>query len=166
MSHREWCGNLPRNYYVNMKTFNVRRDSAVGLATGYELDGGNSRTGTGINLSPLHAVQTCFAALQASYLIGTGGFFHGGKAARTWNWQLNSKQFCGQEYVDPYIHSFTSLHATLLRYNFTFHIYGKEKSIIFYTGTIEIIEMCMNSSWIGPHSLYFTLLQFTTNKCS
>jgi hypothetical protein len=49
------------------------RDSLVGTATGYGLDG------QGYSL--LHIVQTGSAAQPASYPMTTGGTFPGGKAA-------------------------------------------------------------------------------------
>jgi hypothetical protein len=47
------------------------RDSSVGIATGYGLDG------PGFDFSLLHSVQTGSGAHPASYPIGTGGSFAG-----------------------------------------------------------------------------------------
>jgi hypothetical protein len=65
------------------------RDSSVGIATGYGVDG----RGVGVLVPSrvknfLHVVQTVFGAHPASYAVGTGGSFPGGKAAGTWSWLL------------------------------------------------------------------------------
>jgi hypothetical protein len=59
------------------------RDSAVGIATGYGLDGREDglRVPVGASLSPLRVVQADSGADPASYPIGTGTSFPGGKAA-------------------------------------------------------------------------------------
>jgi hypothetical protein len=58
--------------------------SSVGIALGYGLDDRGSRVrfpaGTG-NVSLHHRVQTGSGTHPASYPMGTGGSFHGGKAA-------------------------------------------------------------------------------------
>jgi hypothetical protein len=58
------------------------RDSAVGIATGYEagLPRGRSSRG-GKKLSLLHVVYTGSGAHPASYPMDTGGSFPGDKAA-------------------------------------------------------------------------------------
>jgi hypothetical protein len=60
------------------------RDSSVGIALGYRLDGRGSRfrfmAGAG-NFSLHHRVQNGSEAHPASYPMGTRGFFPGGKAA-------------------------------------------------------------------------------------
>jgi hypothetical protein len=56
-----------------------RRDSAVGIATGCGLDG---RGVGGEDSSPLHVVETGSEAHTASYQMGYGGSFHGGKSGR------------------------------------------------------------------------------------
>jgi hypothetical protein len=58
-------------------------DSAVGIATGYELDDRRSEFESryGQEFSLLHVVQTGSGAHPASYPMGTGGSFHGGKAS-------------------------------------------------------------------------------------
>jgi hypothetical protein len=59
-------------------------DSSVSIALGYRLDGWSSRVGylvgTG-NFSLYHGVQDGSGAHPASYPMGTGGSFPGGKAA-------------------------------------------------------------------------------------
>jgi hypothetical protein len=59
-------------------------DSSVGIALGYGLDDRGSRVrfpeGAG-NFSLLHRAQNGSGANPASYLMGTRGFFPGGKAA-------------------------------------------------------------------------------------
>jgi hypothetical protein len=59
------------------------RDSAVGMATGYGLDGRGAGVGVpvGVRFSSLHVVQTGSEAHPASYSMGTGGSFPGRKAA-------------------------------------------------------------------------------------
>jgi hypothetical protein len=59
---------------INMLSWS--RDSSVGTATGYGLD---DRLGQEFSL--LNVVQTGSGAYPASYPMGTGGFFPGGKAA-------------------------------------------------------------------------------------
>jgi hypothetical protein len=66
--------------YHNQKS----RDSSVGIALGYGLDGRGSKfrvpAGAG-NFSLHHRVQDGSGAHPASYPMGTRGFFPGGKAA-------------------------------------------------------------------------------------
>jgi hypothetical protein len=61
------------------------RDSAVGTATGYGLDdqGVKFESRWGKEFPLLHAVQTGSENRPASYPMGTGGSFPGGKAAGT-----------------------------------------------------------------------------------
>jgi hypothetical protein len=63
----------------------VSRDSSVGIALGYGLDDRGSMVrfpaGAG-NFSLHHRVQNGSRAQPASYPMGTGGSFPGGKAAR------------------------------------------------------------------------------------
>jgi hypothetical protein len=69
----------------------MSRDSVVGIATGYGLE----KRGIGVP-SPgrvknfLHVVQTGSEAHPASYPLGSGGSFLGGKAAEAWSWPLTS----------------------------------------------------------------------------
>jgi hypothetical protein len=60
------------------------RDSSVGIALGYGLDDGSSRVrvpaGAG-KFSLHHRVQNGSGTHPASYPLGTGGSFLGGKAA-------------------------------------------------------------------------------------
>jgi hypothetical protein len=69
------------------------RDSSVGTATGYGLDdrmtGIRFPAGDG-NFSLRHRVQTGSGAHSASYSMGTGGSFPGGKAAGALSWPLTS----------------------------------------------------------------------------
>jgi hypothetical protein len=60
------------------------RDSSVGIALGYGLDDQSSRvrfTAGARNFSVHHRVQNGSGAHPASYPMGTGGSFPGGKAA-------------------------------------------------------------------------------------
>jgi hypothetical protein len=67
-------------------------DSAVGIAIAYGLDAGGvgvrDPVGSRIFSSP-HRPDRLWAH-QASYQMGTGGSFPGGKAARAWSWPLTS----------------------------------------------------------------------------
>jgi hypothetical protein len=68
---------------VSRNINNMSRDSSVGIALGYELDDWGSRVrfpAAAGNFS-LHRVQNGSGAHPASYLMGTKGFFAGGKAA-------------------------------------------------------------------------------------
>jgi hypothetical protein len=56
----------------------MSRDSSVGIAKGYGLDGRGSIPG---DFSLLHGVHTGSGAHPAYYTMGTGGDFPGGKAA-------------------------------------------------------------------------------------
>jgi hypothetical protein len=84
----------------------MSQDSAVGIATGYGLDG------RGVRVS--HIVHTGSGAHPASYPMGTGGSFLSGKAAGAWGWSLTSNYRQGQEYMDLYIHSPIHLHGVVL----------------------------------------------------
>jgi hypothetical protein len=61
----------------------MRRDSAVGIATGYGLDdqGVGVRVLVGQDFSILYVVETGSGVHPPSYPIGTGGSFPGSKAA-------------------------------------------------------------------------------------
>jgi hypothetical protein len=63
----------------------MSRDSSVGIATGYGLEG----RAVGVRVpSPLHVVQTDSEADPASNPIGTGGSLPGGKSAGAWSWAM------------------------------------------------------------------------------
>jgi hypothetical protein len=62
---------------------------------GYGLDGRGSIPG---RKSLLHNVQTGSEANPASYSMGTGASFLGGKAAETWSWPLASNYCRVQEW--------------------------------------------------------------------
>jgi hypothetical protein len=57
------------------------QESAVGVATGYGLDGRGigGRVPVGVKFSSLHVIQTGSGAHSASNPMGTGGSFHGVK---------------------------------------------------------------------------------------
>jgi hypothetical protein len=69
------------------------RGSSVGIATGYGLDDRGSRVwfpaGAG-SVSPHRRVQNGSGTHSASYPMGTGGSFPGGKADGAWSWPLTS----------------------------------------------------------------------------
>jgi hypothetical protein len=56
-------------------------NNAVGIATGYGLDGQDSMPGKGKNYILVHSAQTGSGAHPASPPIGTGTCFPGGRAA-------------------------------------------------------------------------------------
>jgi hypothetical protein len=68
------------------------RDSSVGIALVYGLNdrGSRVRFPAGFENFSLHRVQNGSGARPASYPVGTGGSFAGGKAAEEWNWPLTS----------------------------------------------------------------------------
>jgi hypothetical protein len=70
----------------------VSRGSAVGIATAFKLDerGVGVRVLVGSEFSLLHIVQTGSGAHPASYPMGTGDSFPGGKATGEWSWPLIS----------------------------------------------------------------------------
>jgi hypothetical protein len=59
---------------------------SAGLRAGWS--GFRALTGA-MNFSLRHRVQTCSGAHQASYPMGTGASFSGGKATEAWSWGLN-----------------------------------------------------------------------------
>jgi hypothetical protein len=67
--------------------WNRSRDSSVGIATGWAV---RVQLLAGQDSSLLHSVQTGSKAYPASYSMGVGGFFPGGKAAGAWSWPLTS----------------------------------------------------------------------------
>jgi hypothetical protein len=62
----------------------------------------------------LCCVQTSSETHPASYPMGTGGSFPGGKEAGAWSWPLTSVQCRGQEYVELYVHSPNTLNGVVL----------------------------------------------------
>jgi hypothetical protein len=60
-------------------------DSVVGIATGYWLE----HRGVGVRVS--YVPQTGSGAHPVSHPMDIRGTFHGGKAPKTWSWQLTSK---------------------------------------------------------------------------
>jgi hypothetical protein len=75
------------------------RDSAVRIATGYGPDdrGSEFESWWGQEFSLLHVIQTGSGVHPTSYLMGTGGSFHRGKATALWSWPLTSNYCRGQE---------------------------------------------------------------------
>jgi hypothetical protein len=57
------------------------RDSAVGITMSYGMEGPDSILGSAMFFSLLHSIQTETETHPASYSMGTGGSFPGGKAA-------------------------------------------------------------------------------------
>jgi hypothetical protein len=98
------------------------RDSSVGIALGYGLDGRGSRVrfpaGAG-NFSLHHRVQNGSGAPPTSYPRGTGGSFPGGKAAGAWTWPLTyiytqSYKALSYNFTSPYGFMTTSYLSVLL----------------------------------------------------
>jgi hypothetical protein len=68
----------------------------------------------GSRISLLYVIQTCSWAHPASYPMGTGGFFPGGKVVDVWSWPLTSKLCQHQENTALYIHFHIRLHGVVL----------------------------------------------------
>jgi hypothetical protein len=73
------------------------RDSSVGIATGY-LEGRGSIPARPRDLSLMHNVKTGSEAHWASYTMGTGGSFYGGKF-------LSSAEVKNNEAIPPLPHT-------------------------------------------------------------
>jgi hypothetical protein len=90
------------------------RDTSVGIATGCMLDGW-VRSQAGVRFFFLfHSVYASFVVHPVSYPMGTGGSFHGGKAAGVWSWPFNSTYYRGEEWWGLYLHSPYCLHGIVL----------------------------------------------------
>jgi hypothetical protein len=107
---------------MNFHVSKVSRDSSVGIALGYGLDGRGSRVrfpaGAG-NFSLHHIVQNGSGAHPASYPLGIRGSFPGGEADHSPPSSAEVK-----EWVELYLHSLIRLHERGVqlqqRDNFTF----------------------------------------------
>jgi hypothetical protein len=89
------CPSSEKDRNLPPLTPNARsRDSAVGIATGYGLDDGGVRDRVPVEsrISVLHVVQTGSGAHPASYPMGTGCAFAGGKAVGVWSWPTTDLQ--------------------------------------------------------------------------
>jgi hypothetical protein len=112
-------GNSPLNMCVFLSVLNILKssDSSVGIALGYGLDDWGSKVrfpaGAG-NFSLHRCVQNGSEAHPASYTMGTGGSFHGGKPTGAWSWPLTSIWCRGQEWVELYLHSPVRLNGVVL----------------------------------------------------
>jgi hypothetical protein len=88
-----WGSGGTSRINLGIVTTEKSRDNSVGIATGYGLDdpmtGFRFPEGAG-NFSLRHHVQTGSGVHPASYPMGTGSSFTGGKAAGAWNWPLTS----------------------------------------------------------------------------
>jgi hypothetical protein len=82
VTSQKWT-NLTTDAAVTKRKKQRRRDSVVGIATGYGLDG----RGVGVRV---HVVQTGSGVHPTSYPMDTGGSFPAGKAAGAWSWPLIS----------------------------------------------------------------------------
>jgi hypothetical protein len=87
----------------------MSQDSSVGIVTGYELDD----RGTGVRFPAgdfflLHSVQTGSGTRRASYVMGTGGSFPGGKAC---GHQFDNSPPAGDEAKKMWIYAATSTYA-------------------------------------------------------
>jgi hypothetical protein len=78
---------MPASFGIFYLLYNI----SVGMALSYGMDDRDSKVwfpaGAG-NLSLHHRVDTGSGAHPAFYPMGTGGSFHGGKAAGAWSWPL------------------------------------------------------------------------------
>jgi len=79
----------------------IAEGCSAGLRAGWS---GVREPGEAWNFS-LHRVQTVSGVHSASYTVGTGGSFPGGKTAGAWSWQLTSVRCRGKECVELYLHS-------------------------------------------------------------
>jgi hypothetical protein len=71
--------NRKRNCVIFL-AISIIRESSVGIATGYALDGRGSFLSRGKRFSLLHSVQGASRGHPASYPMGIGGSLPGGKA--------------------------------------------------------------------------------------
>jgi hypothetical protein len=78
------------------------RDSSVGIATRYGLDGPGIQSRWGARFSA--PVQTGPGVHLASYITGTGSF-PGGKAAEGWRWSTTTPSAEVKERVELYLYS-------------------------------------------------------------
>jgi hypothetical protein len=67
-----------------------RRDSSIGTATGYGLDGRGWIRGRGKDFSHVDNIKTGYGTHPASYPMCTGREFLWGKATGAWSWPLTS----------------------------------------------------------------------------
>jgi hypothetical protein len=67
--------------YIHVRATRVSRDSSVGRATRWTTERSKFESPEGQDFSFLHDVQTGSGAHPASYPMGTGCSFPGGKAA-------------------------------------------------------------------------------------
>jgi hypothetical protein len=115
----KWCSNS----VASTKIKNPRCDGpwaisqssqsgSVGTVTAYEGSEFESRLDQLFSL--LHVVQTGSRALPASYTMGTGNSFSGGKAAGVWTWPFTYNKCRGQENAVLFIHSPIRLHGLVL----------------------------------------------------
>jgi hypothetical protein len=98
------------------------RDSSVGKATGYGLDGrgvGSSSLGRGKIFLLSTSSRPVVGPIHPTIQWVPGSSFKGGKAARAWSWPLTSDYCGGQENVELYIDSPIHLHGVLINYSST-----------------------------------------------
>ena len=74
------CAPIPAAYFIQLRHFRGGRDSSVGIATRYGLDGPGIECRWGGEARFSARVQTDSGAHPASYTMGTGSFPRG-KAA-------------------------------------------------------------------------------------
>jgi hypothetical protein len=93
------------------------RDSAVGIATGYVLDGRGDRVRVpgGARFFPSFMSSIPVPGLtQPPIQWVPEALSPGSEAATAWSWPLTSSYCRGQEYVDLYIHFHIRLHGLLV----------------------------------------------------
>jgi hypothetical protein len=71
-----------RRIYKAQSLSFVSRDSAVGIATGYTIEGSEFESRESLEFSLLHVAQTGSGVHSTSYTMGTGCSFPGCKVAR------------------------------------------------------------------------------------
>jgi hypothetical protein len=88
-----FCHRLSPETFGYTLLLKMSQDSSVGIATSYGMDDrmiGFRFPARAGNFSLRHHVQTSYGAHPASYPMGTGSPFRGGKVAVAWNWPLTS----------------------------------------------------------------------------
>jgi len=121
---------IPQPYQTSI----LGRDTSVGIATSYGLDGPGMEFRWGRDFP--HPSRTALGAQPAYCTMGNGSF-PGGKAAGSWRWPSTPSSAEVKERVELHPYSPSGPSWPVLRVNFTFIFTFTRKAI--------------------PHSLYFNL---------